>query len=137
MEPIPGLLYLAVTASGSYYHYDDPQTRAQRAWLVLGHQDLGGPAAGSSSISQAILSRCSLCGLLHMELMKEELFQGQSLKFCTAPHRPLGVQTPLWVALPPQPGVGWVKSLPPHCTPPSAFLSCCWGDIFLHVHLIK
>ena len=58
---------------------------------------IGGLVVSSLSISLAILSCCALCGLVHLESMKEELFQDQSLQFYTVFHRHLGVQAPRWV----------------------------------------
>lgn len=129
VEPHTGTVYLVMIAGSSDYHLHDTRMRAQRDPACSRLLWIRGPIVSSRSISQAIPSRCSLWGLVHLELMKEEQFQSQTLQFSTASHRPLGVQAPSWVALPPRPREGW-SNPSPHCTPRSAFLPWCYGGMY-------
>ena len=124
MEPHTGTVYLVMIAGSSDYHLHDTRMRAQRDPACSRLLWIRGPIVSSRSISQAIPSRSSLWGLVHLELMKEEQFQSQTLQFSTASHRPLGVQAPSWVALPPRPRECWSNpSL--HCTP--SIYDGLWG----------
>lgn len=62
----------------------------------------------SHSVSWVTFSGFSLCGPLHLDLMKEELFTSQHLLLYRVSQTPGGPPT-TWVALPPQPGEGWVQ----------------------------
>ena len=77
MEPAAGLLYVVMIAGSSDYRNYNTRTRAQRDPACSRLLWIRGPIVRSLSISQAILSGGSPCGLVHLELMKEELRQAR------------------------------------------------------------